>query len=64
MLNEYPDILKPQDLIKILGISKNSVYTMLNNNVIPAYRIGGGKIWLINKSDLIEYLDSNRDCWN
>jgi excisionase family DNA binding protein len=64
MLNEYPDILKPQDLIKILGISKNSVYTMLNNNVIPAYRIGGGKIWRINKSDLIEYLDSNRDCWN
>jgi excisionase family DNA binding protein len=63
MLNEYPEILMPKHLIKILGLSKNTIYSMLNNGTLPAYRIGNGKIWRINKTDLIDYLSQNRSYW-
>ena len=44
MLTDYPEILKPKDLIKILNLSKNTIYDMLNNKIIPAYRIGNNKL--------------------
>lgn len=63
MLKNYPEILSPQDIMKILNLSKNTVYSMLNNHIIPAYRIGNGKIWKINKEDFEEYLHSEKSYW-
>ncbi len=51
MLEEYPDILTPQEAMEILGIGKNLFYRLLNNGTIPAKRIGG-KIWRITKKRL------------
>ena len=55
MLEEYPDILTPQEAMEILGIGKNLFYKLLNGGVIPAKRIGK-KIWRISKKDLIDYI--------
>jgi len=63
MLEDYPEILKPKDLIEILDLSKNTVYDMLNNRIIPAYRVGNSKLWRINKCDLEDYLKSFDSYW-
>ena len=63
MLTDYPEILKPKDLIKILNLSKNTIYDMLNNKIIPAYRVGNNKLWRINKSDLEDYISSEKCYW-
>lgn len=57
MLEEYPDILTPQDAIEILGIGKNLFYKLLKDRAIPAKRVGG-KVWRIAKKDLIAYISS------
>lgn len=63
MLNNYPEILTPRDIMQILQLSKNTVYSMLNNSTLPAYRIGIGKICRINKADLIDYLQKENEYW-
>ncbi len=55
MLEEYPDILTPQEAMEILGIGKNLFYKLLRNGIIPAKRVGR-KIWRIAKNDLLLYL--------
>jgi len=55
MLSEYPDILTPKDVMDILAISKNTFYTMIRHNEIPAFRLGP-RCWRIRKADLIWYL--------
>ena len=52
MLEEYPDILTPQEAMEILGIGKNLFYRLLKDGTIPAKRIGG-KVWRIAKKELI-----------
>ena len=61
MLSNYPEILTPKDLIEILNLSRNTIYDMLRNGIIPSYKVGNGKIWRINKDDLIDYLKSNNN---
>ena len=48
MLEEYPDILTPQEAMEILGIGKNLFYRLLKDGTIPAKRVGG-KVWRIAK---------------
>lgn len=55
MLEDYPDILTPQEAMEILGIGKNLFYKLLKNGTIPAKRVGG-KVWRIAKKDLISYI--------
>ena len=55
MLQEYPDILTPKEVMEILGVGKNLLYELLKDGVIPAKRIKG-KIWRIAKKDLICYI--------
>lgn len=63
MLKNYSEILTPQDLMKILKLSKNTVYSMLNNRIVPAYRVGNSKLWRINKCDFEDYLKSFDSYW-
>ena len=55
MLEDYPDILTPQEAMEILGIGKNLFYKLLKKGTIPAKRVGG-KIWRITKKDLINFI--------
>lgn len=55
MLQEYPDILTPKEVMEILGIGKNLLYELLKDGEIPAKRVGG-KMWRITKKDLIQYI--------
>jgi len=53
MLEDYPDILTPKEVMEILGISKNLMYKMIQTGEIPAFKIGN-KLWRIRKRDLME----------
>ncbi|MDD3570368.1 MAG: helix-turn-helix domain-containing protein [Lachnospiraceae bacterium] len=56
MLEDYPDILTPKEVMEILGISKNTLYQLINNGEIPATRLGR-KLWRIQKQALMEFLE-------
>ena len=55
MLNEYPDIMTVHEAMDALGISKSTIYLLIHNHKIPAFRLGG-KLWRIRKYSLLEYL--------
>ena len=56
MLEDYPDILTPKEVMEILGISKNTLYQLINNQAIPATRLGR-KLWRIQKQALMKFLE-------
>lgn len=56
MLEEYPDVLTPYDVLKILNIGRNKMYELLKNGSIRSIRIG--RKHRIPKKILIEYLES------
>lgn len=59
MLEDYPDVMKPEDVREALGIGKNLFYELVNDGRLKASRIG--KIWRIQKKSVIEFLnDSER----
>lgn len=56
MLEEYKDILTVAELKEILNFKSNTtVYKLLNNGIIKAKKIQGGK-WLIPKDNVIHFL--------
>ena len=55
-LKNYPDVLTPDDVIKILNIGRNKVYELLKNGTIKSIRIG--RKHRIPKKILIEYLEN------
>lgn len=57
MLEKYPVVLTPDDVIEILNIGRNKVYEMLNNGTIKSIRIG--RKHRIPKKILIEYLENS-----
>lgn len=56
MLFNYPDVLTPKHMMEILSISKNTLYTMIQNNELPAFKLGP-KAWRFRKVDVIAYLE-------
>lgn len=54
MFREYPDVVTPADLQKMLHIGRNAVYKLLGNNLIDNIRIG--KKYIIPKINVIKYL--------
>lgn len=58
MLNEYRDILTPEELARALGISRKSAYMLLHDGVIGCKRIG--KKYLIPKICVLDYINSAR----
>lgn len=59
MLEKYPDVLKVNDLIKILRISRGSVYKLLASNEIKNRKLG--QIYIISKEAVIEYLRNQKN---
>lgn len=58
MLNDYRDILTPEELADVLGVSLKSVYRLLHEHVIGYKRIGTK--YLIPKVCVQDYLNSAR----
>lgn len=54
MLTEYPDLLSAEDVVKILGVSRQYVYQMINDGYLFGIKIG--KAYKVSKIKLIEYL--------
>ena len=54
MLAEYNDILKPEDVKKILRIGRNTVYDYLKNGTIKSIMIAGK--YRIPKLYLLEFM--------
>ena len=54
ILSEYPDVLMPEDVMKILHIGRNSVYKYLKDGTIRSITIAGK--YRIPKYYLKQYL--------
>lgn len=51
---EYPDVVTPDDLQKMLKIGRNSVYGLLKNKLIKSIRVG--KKYIIPKENVIDFI--------
>jgi len=58
MFKEYPDVVNVSELQKMLGVGRNTAYTLLKNNKIPSIRIG--RVHKIPKANVIKYLKSTQ----
>ena len=54
MLENYDEILKPDEVCEILLIGKNTLYNLLNTKELIGYR--SGRNWHITKQALINYI--------
>lgn len=57
----YSDLISVNEMCNMLGIGKNTAYTILNNKKIKAFRIG--RIWKIPRQSVIDYI-YNSSCFN
>ena len=58
MLEEYDDALSVGELQQILGIGRNTAYTLLQTGQISAFRVGRKK-WRISKASVLRYIAQN-----
>lgn len=49
------EIMKFEEVMEFLNIGKNTLYRLLNNGEINAFRIG--KVWKIPKKSVEEYIE-------
>ncbi len=59
ILENYPDVLTPNDLMKFLSIGRNTVYDILKSGKLASIKIG--KQYRIPKNSVVRYLNS---CYN
>ena len=59
LLRKCPDMLTPLSVAKWLHTSKNTIYQLIKEEKLIAYKYRGG--YLISKADLIEYLADTTD---
>lgn len=51
---DFPDMLTPPDITKMLNISKTSTYRLLSENIIPSIRLG--RVYRIPKAYVLQYI--------
>ena len=56
MLEDYPDVITPNQLRQILHIGRDKTYSLLNRGVIQAVLVG--KNYRIPKSSVLHFLSS------
>ncbi len=59
MFNEYNDIITVDELCEMLHIGKNKAYHLLKSNKISSFK--DGRLWMIPKISVIEYINSGRN---
>lgn len=57
-LEEYGDILTPEDIRDILGIGWNKTYSLLTEGIIRNFKIGRKR--KITKQSLIDYIEASQ----
>jgi len=60
-LEEYPDFLKKEEVIRLLRISERTFYRLIKSAQLDATKVGG--VWRIPKLAVIKYLQE-RNCLN
>ena len=55
MFDDYPDVVTPHQLQKMLGISRSTAYSLLQNGEIKARKIG--RNYKIAKVNIIKFLE-------
>ena len=56
MFTEYDEILSIEDVMEILHIGKNSVYSLLKSNEIRNIRVG--KRYIVPKQSVINFINA------
>lgn len=56
MFENEPDVLKPNDVCRLIGIGKNKFYVLVHSGELKAKFIG--KTILVTKISLIEFLNN------
>ena len=54
MLENYEDIMTPDEVCEALRIGKNALYELLAAGRLRAYR--NGRVWRVPKSAVVEYI--------
>ena len=57
MFDKFTDIVNVNDVCKMLHISKNTVYALIQSGELPAKRIG--RVYRIRKSDVILFCSAS-----
>ena len=57
-LSDYPDVLNVEQVKKILGIGRNTVYKLIENGDIYAVKPWQG--YIISKLSLVKYLTGGK----
>ncbi|MFD1335787.1 helix-turn-helix domain-containing protein [Oceanobacillus iheyensis] len=55
-LDQYPDVLEPKDIQKILGIGQRQTYELLNQEEPPFHFVRIGRRIKIPKQNFIDWL--------
>jgi len=58
-LNYYPDVLLPEEAMKVLSIGRNMIYKLLQTGQLRAIKIG--RLYRIPKRYLQDFIES---CYN
>lgn len=58
MFDEYPDVIRPNELKEMLHIGRTKAYQLIKTGSLPSRRIGGN--YFIRKTDVIHFMDSNK----
>ncbi|HDR8065784.1 TPA: helix-turn-helix domain-containing protein [Bacillus cereus] len=56
--NDYPFILQMKDVTKILGFSKSTVYSLVQEPDFPVLQVNNRKV--VYRDDFFAWLDSKR----
>ena len=57
MFENYPDVLKVEELMQMLHIGRNRVYELLSTNAIRSIKLG--RRYIIPKTRVIEFLENH-----
>lgn len=57
MFTDLPDLLTTKQVCSTLGISLNTLYSLLHTNQLKGFKVGE-RIWRITKESIIEYCRS------
>lgn len=58
MFEDYPDVVRPNELKEMLHIGRTKVYQLIKTGSLPCRRIGGN--YFIRKIDVINFMESNK----
>ena len=58
MFDNYPDVIRPNELSKMLQIGRTKTYTLIKSGILPSKRIGGH--YFIRKIDVLKFLENTQ----